>query len=321
MMPVDFSAIDFKAKPDVPKTGMVALLPPPCLRDRTRAVEGLAKSLGIKVVGSADVPHGFAVGGPGGQVEVFSASGAVRARNTDQLSRYPDERRKWAEVVRSKEGAYGLGPNTAKLLQTRAQRLLEASGLTEKASRVGVVLEQWAKLDESGKELESGAGRATVQFAYAVEGIPLIGAGAKTNLHFDPDDKGADGVIARLFHVHRGFEAAKSLQLLAIEQAFAPLLKQTWSGTESTKKTRITITVAEFGLLALPADVQQRFAAPALRVEGTVSGLVPKDGREVAIRFGQYLPLVDPRALAEAGLGSAGAILPGEVVASRSKGA
>ena len=320
-MPIDFSAVDLQAKPDIPKTGMAALMPPPCLRDRTRVVEGLAKSLGIKVVGSADVPHGFAVGGPSGQVEVFAASGAVRGRNTDQLSRFPDERRKWAEVVRAKDGVYGLGPKTARLLQTQAQRLLEASGLTEKASRVGVVLGQWARLDESGKELESGPGRATVQFAYAVEGIPLIGAGAKTNLHLDPDDNGAEGVIARFFHVHRGFEAAKTLRLLTIEQAFEPLLKQTWSGVESTKKTRMTITAAEFGLLALPADVQQRFAAPALRVEGTVSGLVPTDGREVVIRFGQYLPLVDPKALAEAGLGSAGSILPGQVVASRSKGA
>ena len=323
-MAVDFSAIDLKAKLDLPKTGMVALLPPPCLRDRTRAMEGLAKSLGIKVAGSADVPHGFAVGGPAGQVEVFAASGAIRGRNTDQLSRFADERRSWAEVVRTKttDGVvHGLGPKTSRLLQAKAQRLLEGSGLTEKPSQVGVVLGQWARLDEKGKELESGAGRATVQFAYAVEGIPLIGAGAKTNIHFDPDDKGADGVIARFFHVHRGFEASKDLRLLEVERVFEPLLTQTWSGIESTKgKTRITVTAAEFGLLALPADVVQRFAAPALRVEGTVSGLAARDGKEVTIRFGQYLPLVEPKTLGAAGLGSAGPIHPGQVVVSRDKG-
>ncbi|WP_293675977.1 hypothetical protein [uncultured Phenylobacterium sp.] len=255
---------------------------------------------------------------------MFAASGAVRGRNTDQLSRFADERRTWADVVqeRTKDGVvYGLGPKAAKLLQTRAQGLLDASGLAEKPAQVGVVLGQWARLDESGKELESGAGRATVQFAYAVEGIPLIGAGAKTNVHFDPDDRGADGVIARFFHVHRGFEAAKDVRLITIEQAFEPLLTQTWSGLESTaRKTRITVTAAEFGLLALPADVAQRFAAPALRVEGTVSGLVARDGKQVTVRFGQYLPLVEPKTLGAAGLGSAGVILPGQVVASRDKG-
>lgn len=323
-MAIDFSAVEFKARLDVPKTGLVAILPAPCLRERTRAVEAVAKSLGIKVVGSADVPHGFAVGGPDGQVEVFAASGAVRARNTEQLSRYNDERRPWADVTRerTKDGTvYGLGANTARQLQARSERLLESSGLAVKPSGIRVAVGQWARLDESGKEVESGPGRATVQFSYALEGIPLIGAGAKTNVHFDPDERGADGVIARFFHVHRGSEAAKDIRLLDIEQAFEPLLKQTWSGIESkSKQTRITITAAEFGLLALPADVPQRVASPALRLEGTVSGLVPRDGREISIRFGQYLSLVEPKWLAEAGLGSAGDIVPGQVVASRDRG-
>lgn len=323
-MALDFSAVDLKARLEIPKTGLVALLPSPCLRERSRAVDTLAKSLGIKVVGSADVPHGFAVGGPDGQVEVFAASGAVRARNTKQLSRFNDERRPWADVTRerTKDGpVYGLGANTAKLLQAHSERLLDASGLAVEPSGIRVAVGQWARLDESGKEVESGPGRATVQFSYAIEGIPLIGAGAKTNVHFDPDERGAEGVIARFFHVHRGFEAAKDIRLLDIEQAFEPLLKQTWSGIESkSRKTRITITAAEFGLLALPADVPQRLAGPALRIEGTVSGLVPRGGREVSIRFGQYLSLVEPKWLAEAGLGSAGDIVPGQLVAGRGRG-
>jgi hypothetical protein len=324
-MAIDFSAVDFKARLDVPKTGLVAILPPPCLRERTRAVDALVKSLAIKVVGSADVPHGFAFGGPDGQVEIFAASGAVRARNTEQLCRFNDERRPWADVTceRTKDGpVYGLGANTAGRLQAHSERLLDASGLAVTPSGVRVAVGQWARLDESGKEVESGPGRATVQFTYALEGIPLIGAGAKTNIHFDPDERGADGVIARFFHVHRGSEAAKDIRLLDIEQAFQPLLTQTWSGIESKPgQTRITITAAEFGLLALPADVPQRFACPALRLEGTVSGLAPRRGREVSIRFGQYLSLVEPKWLAEAGLGSAGAIVHGQLVAGRGRDA
>ena len=122
--------------------------------------------------------------------------------------------------------------------------------------------------------------------------------------------------MARFFHVHRGLEAVKDVRILDIEQAFRPLLTQTWSGIESERKrTRIAVTAAEFGLLAMPADVPQRVAVPALQVEGVVSGLIPQDGREVSVRFGQYLSLVEPKALASVGYGTAGAIVPGELMA------
>ena len=82
----------------------------------------------------------------------------------------------------------------------------------------------------------------------------------------------------------------------------------------------MSITSAEYGLLALPADVPQRFAAPALVVEGSIAGVTAGDGSEVALRFGQYLPLTDAVSLAEAGLGSSGPLLPGSVVRRRRKG-
>lgn len=318
-MAIDFSAIDFQVRLPLPDHGLVAVLPPPCPRERMRSVDALVKALGIKVAGSADVPHGFAVGGPNGQVEVFAASGAVRGRNTDQLSRYEDERRPWRDVTREEGGTgtvYRLGKRAEERLQARSQQLLDAMELKDRSAASRVVLGQWARLDEKGQELESGPGRATVQFSYAIEGIPLIGAGAKTNVHFDPDGEGGDGIMARFFHVHRGLEAVKDVRILDIEQAFRPLLTQTWSGIESERKrTRIAVTAAEFGLLAMPADVPQRVAVPALQVEGVVSGLIPQDGREVSVRFGQYLSLIEPKALASVGYGTAGAIVPGELMA------
>ena len=316
-MAIDFSAIDFKAKLPVPDSGLIAVLPLPCARERMRSVDALVESLGIKAAGSADVPHGFAVGGPNGQVEVFAASGAIRGRNTDQLARYEDERRPWPDISREDQdgiAAFRLGKRIEERLQARSQELLERMELAEKPAGVRVVLGQWARLDEKGKELESGPGRATVQYDYAIEGIPLIGAGAKTNVHFDPDGERGDGIIARFFHVHRGFEAARDIRLLDIERAFEPLLKQTWSGIESERKrTRIAITEAKFGLLAMPADIPQRVAVPALQVEGVVSGLMPKDGQEISVRFGQYLSLFEPQSLASAGYGTAGAIVPGQM--------
>ena len=324
-MPIEISELDVRVTlPDIPSSAPVATIPAPCLRDHSQAVDGLAKALGFDVKGTVDVPHGYAVGGASGQVEVFSASGAVRARNTHQLAKFEDERRQWADVTKEKTAdgvVYGLGDATAERLTAASLRLLGSIGLESNHASIGVSVGQWALLDESGTELESGPGRATVQLGYAVEGVKLIGPGAKTNIHFDPDDSGERGVIARFFHVNRGFDGTKDVRLLSLEQALLPILTQTWSGIKLDPKTaRMSITSAEYGLLALPADVPQRFAAPALVVEGSIAGVTAGDGSEVALRFGQYLPLTDAVTLAEAGLGSSGPLLPGSVVRRRRKG-
>ena len=98
-MPLTFKDIDFKVDlPDIPSHASVVSHTPPCARDRDDTMRALAEVLQIDLKGTAQVPHGYAVGSDRGQVEVFSASGAVRARNAERLAAYPDERRKWSEV-------------------------------------------------------------------------------------------------------------------------------------------------------------------------------------------------------------------------------
>lgn len=324
-MPIEISELDIRVTlPDIPSSAPVATIPAPCLREHSQAVDGLVKALGFDVKGTVDVPHGYAVGGPSGQVEIFSASGAVRARNTDQLAKFDDERRRWHDVTKQETDdgiIHDLGDETVKRLTETSLRLLGSIGLAGDYATIGVSVGQWALLDESGTELESGPGRATVQLGYAVEGVKLIGPGAKTNIHFDPDDAGQGGVIARFFHVNRGFDGTKDVRLLSLDEAFLPILTQTWSGiTLDPTTAKVSITSAEYGLLALPADVAQRFAAPVLVVEGSIAGVIARDGSEVELRFGQYLPLTNAASLAEAGFGSSGPVLPGSVVRGRRKG-
>ena len=69
--------------------------------------------------------------------------------------------------------------------------------------------------------MDSGPGRATVRLSYAVEGLALIGPGAKTNLHFDPSDDGRSVELARMFHVHRGVAARGEVATQSLEEAFA----------------------------------------------------------------------------------------------------
>jgi hypothetical protein len=123
-----------------------------------------------------------------------------------------------------------------------------------------------------------------------------------------------------MFHVNRGIETTGEVATQSLDEAFSGMLRQSWSGKGIRDgEGRITITAATFGLLALPADVVQTFAAPALMVEGSVSGVEVGKDETVTVRFGQYLPLAHPRALAEAGYGG-GRLEPGVVVRGRSKG-
>ena len=320
-MPLTFKDIDFAVDlPDIPATAPVVGHTALCTKDRDETVRAIAEVLRIEPKGTAELPHGYAVGSDRGQVEVFSASGAVRARNAERLSAYQDERRKWSEVERGDDGTYRLGDGLARHLIDHGQKLLRRVGLGDEPATVDVSLGQWAQLNEDGKEVDSGTGRATVRFSYAAEGLALIGPGAKTNLHFDPGDDGRSVELARMFHVHRGLAARGEVATQSLEEAFAGLLAQSWSGHGIREgEGRITITAATFGLLALPADVVQTFAAPALMVEGAISGVEVGKDETVTVRFGQYLPLAHPKALAEAGYGG-GRLEPGMVVAGRARG-
>lgn len=306
--------------PDIPRTAPIVRHAPPCLRDRADTTKALAEVLDIDLRGTAQVPHGFIYGSDRGQVEVFAASGAIRARNAERLSAFEDERREWHDVERGDDGSFRLAADTAKLVSHQGIELLRRIGIRDEFADIDVSLGQWARLDEKGNEDESGPGRATVRLSYTAQGLPLIGAGAKTNLHFDPEDGGRGLALARMFHVHRDIEGAGDVATQSLEEAFAGLLAQSWSGAGLRDgEGRMTITGATFGLLALPADVVQSFAAPALMVEGSVSGVEVGRDETATVRFGQYLPLVHPKALAEAGFGGS-ELTPGVVVRGRNQG-
>src|SRR5688500_6679907 len=106
-MPLTVKDIDVEVQlPDIPATAPVLSHTPPCVTGRDDTTRAIAEVLQIDIVGTAHVPHGYAVGSDRGQVEVFTASGAVRARNAERLASYPDERRQWSEVERDDDGTF-----------------------------------------------------------------------------------------------------------------------------------------------------------------------------------------------------------------------
>ena len=122
-----------------------------------------------------------------------------------------------------------------------------------------------------------------------------------------------------MFHVYRRAEGFSDVRLISLEEALAPLVAGDWSGARVDGAT-LVVTGATFGLLALPADQHQRFAAPALAVEGHLEGATTADGREAPLGFGRYLSLARPEDLAGAGVGSTGPLEPGERVQRRARG-
>lgn len=290
--------------PDIPSSMPLAITETPCLRDRIEPVRAVAAHLGIGDAVEVETPFGFALAGKSGQVECFAASGAVRARDAALITRFDDERREWPDVrrVETRRGvAFALGERAERALIAEAEETLKRVGLlAEGVSGIDVSVGQWAQLDDKGAELASGPGRATVRAAYAVEGVAFIGAGAKTNLHYDPVD--GRPALARLFHVFRPVADVRSVEIGDTERAFRALLADPFLAAQVRKGGKVVISGVQVGLLALPADTPQRAAYPALAVEGRVVGL--KDGRtgDYELRFARYAPAAAPQALRRAGV-------------------
>jgi hypothetical protein len=297
--------IDFRTKlPDVAGTLPVARVAAPSASERIESARTLADVLGLGNTAHVDLPFGHALASKTGQVEVFAASGAVRARSIERLTAYDDERRPWRDARRrDDDGSWELDTETSRVLAGEASGLLEKARLLTEPASIDVVLAQWAELDEKGNQVDSGPGRATVRFGYESAGLPFIGPGAKSLVHYDPVDGGV--ALARMFHVHRRTEKVIEVAGTDPERLFARLLAEPIFALDNQPDAKIAITAAEFGLLALPADVPQRAALPSLALEGVIEGLSDAQGRAYELRFARYITVPEPEALSKAGLASA----------------
>ncbi|MDE0546577.1 hypothetical protein [Microbacterium sp. C7(2022)] len=287
-------------EPRIPASYPVTRFAAPCLADSERSTRVLADVLGIEVATTVALPTGVAAVGKAGQIEHFAASGGVRARNVERLTAFEDEKRDWADLKeeRTREGVrFSLGEETAARLTRLADAVLDKAGLASDGASSRIVLEQWAQFDERGKEVAAGVGRATVAVTYEVAGVPMLGAGAKSNLHFDPE--GAGGALARFFHVNRRSDEVGEVRTAPFELALDGLLEESWTSRElSPGDAKIEIQSATTGLLALPAHVPQSHALPVLSVEGVVHG---DFGGLDQLHFARYLPLFDAKDAARRG--------------------
>jgi hypothetical protein len=300
-MPLTLSDLDLKVKlPQLPSSIPVFTLSAPSLADRRAAIGHLAQHLKLDGLRSAELDHAVVMASTQGDIHYFHASGAVLARDATATRDQTSELRHWGGLLDSKTGGnrMTLSPDASKRLIAQAQELLEPIGLLgrERVSAT-VQLQQVAHLDAKGNELAYGAGRATVKFGYAVDGVPVRGAGAKT-LAFAEPGPGAPRITGA-FHVWRTLGQPTTVKLPGVEQALAVgLLSDPELGLYHAAGHTIKITRLDFGYLALPAFMRQSHLFPAFQIEGHVS----EGKRGIAFNFGRYHHAAPPAAYTSADL-------------------
>ena len=300
-MPLKVNNLELMTRlPELPSSIPVFALSAPSLDDRRAAIGHLAEYFKLGTLRSAEFDHAVVMASAQGDVQYFPASGAVLARDATAGRGQENELRRWDGLQDSKSGGdrMSLTPEVSKYLISLAQELLEPIGLLGKEMAwAAVQLEQVAHLDGEGKEIEYGAGRATVKFGYAVEGVPVRGAGAKTLAFADPDT-GAPRITG-VFHAWRTLGQATAIKLPSLEQALGVgLLTDPELDLYHRAGHRIQITRLDFGYLALPAFMRQSHLFPAFQVEGKVS----EGKRGIGFGFGRFHHAAPPAAYAEAGL-------------------
>jgi hypothetical protein len=300
-MALKLSTLEIKTKlPELPASLPVFALAAPALEERRGAIARLGEHFKLGALRAVELDHGVVHASERGDVTYFHASGAVSARDATVTQGASDEFRKWSGLVETTTDGQrmALNPDAAGRLIAQAKELLGPLGLLGKeAASASVQLDQVAQLDAKGNELAHGAGAATVKFDYAIGGVAVRGAGAKTLAYAEPDS--AQSRFSGLFHAWRVPGQGTALKLPGLEEALGVgLLTDPELTRYGAAGHKIQITRLEFVYLALPAFLRQSHLLPAFQVEGIVS-----EGKlGIAFHFGRFHHAAPPRAYAAANL-------------------
>jgi hypothetical protein len=276
----------------------VFALSAPSLDERREAIDRLGDYFRLGAMQSVEFDHAIVMASPQGDIHYFPASGAVLARDATAGREEQSELRRWDGLDLADDDRMVLNPDLAQRLIELGKELLAPIGLLgDEPAWAAVQLDQVAHLDGEGKEIERGAGQATIKFGYAVEGRPVYGAGAKTLAFAEPGF--GEPYICGAFHVWRMMGKAKTIRLPGIERALGVgLLSDPELDLYHRAGHKIQITRLDFGYLALPAFMRQSHLFPAFQIEGEVS----EGERGKGFLFARYHHAVPPTTYAKADL-------------------
>ncbi|MFV0244873.1 MAG: hypothetical protein ACK5IB_07640 [Qingshengfaniella sp.] len=306
-MTLDIKDIRFERDlPKLPDIGPVVSVATPDYDQRAKGMTALVEALRLGRPRDACSEFGRALITPRGEVEFFHASGAVWATDIAAAQEHDSELRDWPDLTEGKtsDGPHlTLGRKAAAAALDLARDMAERGGFDLKHAADPVLsLIQVAELDEKGQELRSGAGEATMAFGYALEGLPVIGAGAKTLIDMVPVD-GAGLQATGAVNVWRQPKASKTVHLGGTEAVLAAGLLQDPDLLLAAKKGgQIVIEDLRLGLMALPAMMVQDMLLPMVEVSGRVE---LRDEKAPHYNFGRFCPAVTQKACDKAGIACA----------------
>jgi hypothetical protein len=293
-MSIPLDSIDFRTKlPETPRSLDVMEITAPPFEAREPALDLMVETLQLGECKTVDLPHGTAYVSHRGEVEFFQASGAVWSRDAEAEQKQNNELRQWPGLVEEKDDKgvrFALSEKMSHELLGRARELSGAAEFVDKAMDSGrVVLDQVTQISEKGEIMQSGAGGATVIHGFALNGLPVFGAGAKSTLAFEPME-GEPKFVGGL-HVWRSPGKGRQIQMPAVEEALAVgLLEDPELLRYAEKGGKITVTRIALGYMALPAMVHQRYLFPVFDVQGQVSQPDDKLGYFLFARYHHAAP-------------------------------
>ena len=148
------------------------------LEERQKSIHALNQSFNLGELKTVETPFSVVFGNKAGEIEYFPPSGALWARNSKLENQFKDEIREWSDLLEQRKDGevfFTFGKDTTKKLIKQAIHLLTDTDLLLGSAREMmqdpvVVLDQFAQLDEEGKEIQHGASTASVSISYAVNG-------------------------------------------------------------------------------------------------------------------------------------------------------
>ena len=290
--------------PKLPEHAPVIRCAAPGFDDRANGVRALADRLDLGDVKDMDTEFGRAMASDRGNVEYFAASGAIWSVNNLHDLKAETEFLDWDDLQEG-EDADGqpiltLGRGATERAMGLAHEMIEIGGFDMKhALKPQVHLMQVAEANEEGKTLRSGAGEATVVFGYAIEDLPVIGAGGKTLVDIVPQR--GEMLPTGAINVWRTLQEATKIDVGGTEAGLAAgLLEDPDLMIAAEKGGRITIQKVRLGLMSMPAAIHQSVLFPALEYEARVD--LPE--KEEHYFVGRVAPVATQRAYQKAGLGS-----------------
>jgi hypothetical protein len=121
-----------------------------------------------------------------------------------------------------------------------------------------------------------------VNYRYMLDGLPLVGPGAKAQITV-----GRDGEVAQAYRFGRAVQRPEPVRAIAPERAFERFANSAMFARLS-RAARVHVDSMRLGLLCLPPTEVQSVLVPAYVLRGTISTeLLPRDG------FLSYVAAVD----------------------------